>query len=619
MLLASLFKSAMKLKNLLDFVLFAFVVSNIITTLAQLQLLPQAEVEALQSIFKKLHYKHTNVNRSFCNDSGRNFVIARKPVDILTDITCSCSGTVCHVTNIRIKGQNLWGTLPAEFANLSQLTEIELTRNYISGEIPLSFTKLPLTILSLSSNPISGLIPKEIGDIATLEQMILEGTQLGGPLPSNLGSLNSLQRLLLSSNNFTGTIPDTFGKLKSLTDFRIDGNGLHGKIPGLIGYWTKIKIVNMQGTSMEGPIPESVSQLKDITELRISDLSGSATTLFPNLREAINLETLVLRNCKIAAPIMDYISEWPSLKLLDLSFNMLTGQLPVSLPNKNLTYMFLNNNLLNGTLPNWVSNINYNVDISYNNFTTDPSSITCKEKKLNAVSSAASNQNSKSKWCMIKDLPCSTTPTHSSLFINCGGEVVPFEGHKYEDDSSPGGPSYFYASSQKWAYSSSGDFMSTSSDAYTASNKNIFSLNITNQNNNSVSNYYQTARVAPSSLNYYGLCLREGGYKVRLHFAEIMFSNDQSFSSLGNRIFNVSIQGKSVLENFNIAKEAGGVGRAIYRDFETNVSGSTLEIHLYWAGKGTTSVPQKGVYGPLISATQSTILIKDYLLVLLLA
>lgn len=64
--------------------------------------------------------------------------------------------------------------------------------------------------------------------------------------------------------------------------------------------------------------------------------------------------------------------------------------------------------------------------------------------------------------------------------------------------------------------------------------QNTFSLNVTG--------IYETARVAPLSHRYYGLCLRKGSYKVKLHFAEIMFSNDQTFSSLGRRIFNVSIQ-----------------------------------------------------------------------------
>ncbi|KAL9257037.1 putative LRR receptor-like serine/threonine-protein kinase [Drosera capensis] len=49
--------------------------------------------------------------------------------------------------------------------------------------------------------------------------------------------------------------------------------------------------------------------------------------------------------------------------------------------------------------------------------------------------------------------------------------------------------------------------------------------------------------------------------------------------------------------------EAGGVGKGIN---ETNrdivVNGSTLEIFLYWEGKGTTAIPGRGVYGPLISA-----------------
>lgn len=53
--------------------------------------------------------------------------------------------------------------------------------------------------------------------------------------------------------------------------------------------------------------------------------------------------------------------------------------------------------------------------------------------------------------------------------------------------------------------------------------------------------------------------------------------------------------------------EAKGIGKGITMDFNNvTVDGTTLEIHLYWAGKGTTAIPDRGVYGPLISAITVT-------------
>ena len=62
------------------------------------------------------------------------------------------------------------------------------------------------------------------------------------------------------------------------------------------------------------------------------------------------------------------------------------------------------------------------------------------------------------------------------------------------------------------------------------------------------------------------------------------------------------MQRKLVLKDFNIAVEAGGVGKAVIKNFTTVVNSKTLEIRFYWAGKGTTSIPFRSVYGPLISA-----------------
>ena len=62
------------------------------------------------------------------------------------------------------------------------------------------------------------------------------------------------------------------------------------------------------------------------------------------------------------------------------------------------------------------------------------------------------------------------------------------------------------------------------------------------------------------------------------------------------------LKGELVEEDFNIADEAGGVGKELIKHYPAVVNNNSLEIRFYWAGKGTTSIPDRGVYGPLISA-----------------
>ncbi|OWM88575.1 hypothetical protein CDL15_Pgr002342 [Punica granatum] len=547
-------------------------------------------VDALNTISTKLNNTYwPKVSQTSCSGSGgfNNVLYASS---ILNNVTCNCSysnGSVCHVTNIELKGLNLTGIVPEEVGKLPYLQELDLSRNYLNGTIPVNLTQIPLVTLSLLGNRISGTIPTEIGDIATLEELILEDNMLVGALDPNLGNLSRLRRLLLSANNFTGTIPESFGNLKNLTDFRIDGSSLSGKIPEFIGNWTKLTRLDLQGTGMQGPIPSSISLLTNMTELRISDLGGSSSP-FPNLQNVANIQYLVLRNCLITGSIPSFIGEVgaANLRLLDLSFNRLTGPIPPSFDNLDrLEFLYLTNNSLSGAVSNWVLNNNYNLDLSYNNFTGSSPS-TCQQSNVIA-------------WCLKKSLPCSGEPQYHSLFINCGGQKLKVEGNEYVEDTSRGTASSFITFGEKWAYSSTGSYIGT--DNLPSTVNNPFSLNVTD------SELYQTARVVPNSLKYYGLCMMPGSYKVRLHFAEIQYSDDKTFSSLGRRYFDISIQGNEVLKNFNIMEAAGGVGMGIYRDFDNvTITGTTLEIHLYWAGKGTTAIPDRGVYGPLISAITVT-------------
>ncbi|KAL3646231.1 hypothetical protein CASFOL_011411 [Castilleja foliolosa] len=584
--------------NLVRRLIFASVCA-ILAFSSAAQLLPEDEVGVLRTISSRLNNNYWNISRRSCIEAN-GFNTSIIPGNIESVVACDCSfnnSTVCHVTNITMRCLNLNGSLPEEFVNLSHLRELIIIRNYLNGSIPAIFGQLHVFRLSLLGNGLSGTIPREIGNITNLEELVLEDNLLEGNLPANLGNLRNLRIFQLSANNFNGTIPETYANLRNLTDFRIDGNNLTGRIPDFIGNWTLLNRLDMQGTGMEGPIPATISQLRNLTELRISDLRGPSTS-FPNLRNMTLMQRLILRNCSITGPIPPHLGSLSHISTLDLSFNRLNGEIPVELRFlSRLDFMFLSHNSLTGGVPEWIMNRrNNNMDLSYNNF-THSRQIGCQSSSsVNLVASHSTSANNSVSWCLRRGLPCSGSANHHTLFINCGGRRTRFEGNEYEENLSDQGSSYF-ESNARWGYSSTGVYMGNDTGAFiTATTSSMTGGEI-----------YQTSRLSPSSIKYYGLCMRNGVYTVRLHFAEITYSNDSTYNSLGRRIFDVSIQGEVVLPEFDIVRAANGAGRGIYREFNNvTVNGNTLEIHLYWTGKGTTALPVRGIYGPSISAISVT-------------
>ncbi|CAN6272052.1 unnamed protein product [Urochloa humidicola] len=565
-------------------------------------LLPTQEVEALKGIARKLNKTDWDFSVDPCSRSGN---WANSTGFLVSNVTCDCSFnnyTECHIIGLELMRQNLSGVLPEEVVNLTYLRYLDLSRNFIQGPIPASWADLPVYNLSLQGNRISGTLPKELGRMPMLKSIQLEGNQIEGHIPPELGNISTLERFFISANNITGELPSTFSRLTNMTDFRIDGNSISGKIPSFIQNWQSVNRIDMQGTLMSGPIPPEISLLRNLTELRVTDLSGPSMK-FPPLQNALHLTEVVLRNCSIYGEIPSYLGQMQYLKVLDISFNKLTGQVPPDFGvMAALQYLYLTDNMLTGDLPAWMlknkASNKVNMDISYNNFTGNPPS-ECQQANVNMVSSFLSSNDNSLQPCLRKNIPCTTKPNHSSLFINCGGKNVAVNGSTFEDDSSQIGTSTFvFSDDKKWAYSSTGDFVGNENADYIARNTSKLTL--------AYPELYTEARLSPLSLKYYGLCMENGEYIVKLHFAEIVFTDDHTYSSNGKRIFDVFIQGAKVLEDFNIQDEAGGVHRAITKTFTANITDNTLEIHLYWGGKGTTAIPYRGVYGPLISAISAT-------------
>ncbi|KAL3741619.1 hypothetical protein ACJRO7_017131 [Eucalyptus globulus] len=588
-------------KNSLIFLIFALSYFRMLR-LAEPKVSP-LEVDALQQIAAKLRAKYWEFDGDSC-EVVKVGVTTEIPKGAESTVACECNflnDTFCHVVNITLKGFSLPGILPPELAKLPHLREIDFAYNYLYGTIPQEWASMRLTSISVLANRLSGEIPKTLGSITSLTYLCLEANQFSGNIPPELGSLINLQTLMLSSNQLTGNLPTSFAGLINLTDLRINDNNFSGRIPEFIKNCLQLNRLEMIASGLEGPIPTVVSLFNNMAHLKISDII-SPRQLFPNLSNMTGLVTLVLRSCNISGEIPSYIWNLEELLVVDLSFNRLVGEIPATITAKSVRFIFLTGNILSGQVPDSILKDGTSVDLSYNNFSWQSSDQqACRDNldlNLNLYKSSSQENNLSRAVPCLDNFRCSRYS--SCQHVNCGGQDVNIKENKqtvlYEGDGQVKGGTalYFFDRNRNWGFSSTGDFMNDNDFQNT-----LYTVTLSDAN---MDVRYTTARISPISLSYFFYCLRNGQYTVHLQFAEIQFTTDNAFNSLGKRMFHIYIQDKLVRKDFNIKDEAGGVEKPVVGIFNVNVTNNMLEVRFSWAGKGTTRIPRRSVYGPLVSA-----------------
>ncbi|KAK4589499.1 hypothetical protein RGQ29_020176 [Quercus rubra] len=413
--------------------------------------------------------------------------------------------------------------------------------------------------------------------VCNVIKIVLKGYSLPGMLPPQLVKLPHLQEIDFAYNYLNGTIPLEWASTQ-LTFISVLVNRLSGEIPKELGNITTLTYLCLEANQFSGIVPPELGHLTNLQTLILSsnNLTGNLPMAFAGLR---NLTDLVLRNCKVSGEIPAYIWTMKQLEMLDVSFNKLVGELPPSIKLERLRFLFLTGNLLSGNVRDSVLKEGSNVDLSYNNFTWQgPEQPACQENmnlNLNLFRSSLIDDDVSRR----QDPHCSKNfncPRYSNcLHVNSGGKDATVKENKtnfvYEGDGGVegGAAKYFINGNSYWGFSSTGDFMDD--------------------------NDFQNTRytVSPSLSNMSEL------YTT----AQIQFTNDKTYNSLGKRIFDIYIQEKLVWKDFNIEDDAGiALKPVIKRASNISVANNILEIRFYWAGKGTMRIPDRGVYGPLISA-----------------
>jgi hypothetical protein len=162
-----------------------------------------------------------------------------------------------RVSAIVLASNNLEGTIPDSFKNLTELKIVDIGVNFLTGTLPIG--NFPnLEYLGARWNNFSGPIPQNLVNSKKLYHLSLYGNKFSGKIPSGIGNLTKLKKLYLSNNNLSGVIPESLGNLSALEQLYLSINKLSGKIPSSFGNLTNLEFLEVGENQFEGTIPGNI-------------------------------------------------------------------------------------------------------------------------------------------------------------------------------------------------------------------------------------------------------------------------------------------------------------------------------------------------------------------------
>ncbi|XXG88696.1 hypothetical protein AAC387_Pa12g0878 [Persea americana] len=187
-----------------------------------------------------------------------------------------------------LHGNQFTGTIPVGLAGCISLTDLWLSDNELVGTVPDALVELPLQMLRLDNNKLTGSIPKFEADkfsysgnsfcqsvpgipcsseVTTLLDFLAEvnypvdlASSWSGNDPCagwfgiscNNGKVSVIN---LPNMKLNGTLSSSIGKLDSLVSIILGGNNLFGSIPeNLVGLKT-LRVLNLSGNELAPPVP----------------------------------------------------------------------------------------------------------------------------------------------------------------------------------------------------------------------------------------------------------------------------------------------------------------------------------------------------------------------------
>ncbi|XP_073124722.1 probable LRR receptor-like serine/threonine-protein kinase At4g37250 [Henckelia pumila] len=174
--------------------------------------------------------------------------------------------------------------------------------------------------------------------------------------------------LSLPGCGLVGSIPSSLGMIENLRYLNLSSNSMNGSIPGSLFGASELRILDVSNNMITGEFPELVGTLKNLQVLNLYD-NALAGSLPRNLIALANLTVVSLKNNYFVGSIPGGFN---SVRMLDLSSNLIDGSLPPDFGGTRIAYFNVSFNRLSGEIPPEFGTqipTNATIDLSFNNLT----------------------------------------------------------------------------------------------------------------------------------------------------------------------------------------------------------------------------------------------------------
>uniref|UniRef100_A0A0D9Y1R3 Protein kinase domain-containing protein n=1 Tax=Leersia perrieri TaxID=77586 RepID=A0A0D9Y1R3_9ORYZ len=260
-----------------------------------------------------------------------------------------------RLKNLRIlilSTTSMRGGIPAWIGNVTSLTDLELSGNLLTGEIPATIARLHnLQLLELYYNNLTGVVPDELGNLTMLTDIDLSENRLTGVIPESICALPRLRVLQMYTNKLTGVIPAVLGNSTQLRILSVYRNQLTGELPGDLGRYSGFNVLEVSENQLTGPLPPFACANGELQYILVLSnlLTGAIPASYADCRPLLRFR---VSNNHLDGDVPAGIFALPHASIIDLSFNHLTGPIPATIAGAtNLTSLFASNNRISGVLP----------------------------------------------------------------------------------------------------------------------------------------------------------------------------------------------------------------------------------------------------------------------------